>query len=285
MKVYRCYDNRLRCTERRPDLYESFVREENGLEGKGVVLHVTDTAEPSDAHPFGQPMPQSYINIYDGDMMKANLDWIWKFKGQLKVITTPYHNGVHYATLPNQFVPIVDYLERMHANGYVHGDIRAYNMVLNYENSKDLKGWLIDFDFGGRIDESPKYPSGYVKSLDDGFRRGEPGETITVEDDWFALGQVIFQCYSLDHKNKSSVFQELGQLVSLQDEFKSLIRMRGSLVHKAAAKALRDYLSLAVKNSFEFVLEDCFEESLKQCNQVPRTKSNGATGSPPKPKN
>jgi serine/threonine protein kinase len=280
MKVYRCYDNRLRCTERRPDLYESFVREENGLEGKGVVLHVTDTAEPSDAHPFGQPMPQSYINIYDGDMMKANLDWIWKFKGQLKVITTPYHNGVHYATLPNQFVPIVDYLERMHANGYVHGDIRAYNMVLNYENSKDLKGWLIDFDFGGRIDESPKYPSGYVKSLDDGFRRGEPGETITVEDDWFALGQVIFQCYSLDHKNESSLVQHGGQLMSLQDEFDNM--------QLDAAKFLRDYICFANAHGFEFNLGKKFKLSLEDCQQleqVPRTKSNGATGRPPKPKN
>lgn len=274
MKVYRCYDNRLRCTERRPDVYETFLQED-----QHVVLHVTDTAVPSEAHPFGQPMPQSYIDKYNGEMMKAKQDWLWNFKGQLKVIATPYHKGMHYATKPNQYLPIVNYLEQMHDLGYVHGDIRAYNMVLNYEDDENPKGWLIDFDFGGLIANFPMYPSGYVKALGDGFRRGEPGGTITFEDDWYALGQVIFKCYRLQHKNISSVAEQLGRLIILQNEFQKVIEMRGS-----AATFLRDkYLSLAIENKFEFVLEDSFKDSLKGCNmleQNPRTKSNGATGSP-----
>ena len=279
-KVYRCYDNRLRCTERRPDVYENFPGVEQHL-----VLHVPDMLEFRDCHPFGQLFPTSYTKNYEEYTMEADLDWLWNFRGQIKIIATPYHKGKHYATHPKQFFPILNYLEEMHNNGWVHGDIRAYNMILNYEEPEHPKGWLIDFDFGGRIDENPKYPRGYVKILHDGFRLGEKGKSITFEDDWYALGQVIFQCYVMNHKNKSLLLELSGKLVSLQIKFQEL-QDEGFLTCGAAAELLREYLCYADVKGFELGFNDIFFESLTECNMLledPRTNSKGATGSPPKP--
>ena len=173
-------------------------------------------------------MPPSFVDKYIDYPYKADQEWLWKFQGQLKIIATPYHKGKHYVTHPNQLLPIVDYLEEMHKNGYAHGDIRAYNVVLNYDDGNNPKGWLIDFDFGGRVvhGESPKYPSGYRKNLDDGFRKGEPGQPITFDQDWYALGQIIFsKCYTLSHPDVGSsgdIRRRYGIQMVLREEFITL---------------------------------------------------------------
>jgi hypothetical protein len=290
MQVYRCYDNRLRCTERRPDVYENW----SGIRDHcKVVLHIEDIpTTPSTSHPFGQLAPESYTNKYKKKPAIADFDWLWNFKGQLKVIETKYHEGMHYATKPKQLLPIVDFLESMHKDNYVHGDIRAYNMVLNYEDDKKPEGWLIDFDFGGRIDtnEPPKYPTGYKNSLDDGFRLGEPGDSITCDHDLYALGQIIFSiCYSLNHHDRESVSNEVR--LELLDSPYTFKAMNGdySQLEGGAAKFLRDYLCTASEYGFELTLEDRFQKSLKDCNLLqvpnsPRIDSQGATGSPEKKK-
>ena len=195
----------------------------------------------------------------------AELEWLWKFKGQLKVIATPFRHGKHYATHPKHFEPIVNYLEEMHDNGYVHGDIRAYNLVLNYNNRDDSikpQGYLIDFDFGGHFEkESPKYPSGYVQDFADCSRIGEPGNPIIFEYDWYALAQVIFKCYSL-RNDKISCDIELGHLVRLQNDFNDF-KFDGLLYHKDLATFLHEYLRFANDNGFEFRLVHGFDRSLK----------------------
>ena len=152
-------------------------------------------------------MPFSHIDKCLKDPKMADREWLWEFRGQLKVIATPYYQGKHFAIHPSQLIPIVKYLHEMHKTGYVHGDIRAYNMVLNYEGIENQDGCLIDFDFGGHVEkESPKYPTGYRKDLADGFRIGEEGTPITFAQDWYALGQIIFdKCYKLSHINIRSV--------------------------------------------------------------------------------
>ena len=264
MKVYRCYDNRLRCTERRPDVYEHCPSIQ---EHCNVALHITDALAPNDSHPFGQLVPKSYTDA-------AKWDWLWNFKGQLKVIATPYHEGKHYATHPNQFLPIVDRLEEMHKSGYVHGDIRAYNMVLNYDDPNHPNGWFIDFDFGGRIIDLPKYPSGYVQDLSDGFRLGEPGKSITFEHDWYALGQVIFvKCFTLSHPDPASVSDKvrLGLQIDLPREFLKF-KDDYSLLQGGAVTFLRDYLRNATEHGFEFEFVDSFNKSLQDCNLIQQTK-------------
>ncbi len=171
-------------------------------------------------------------------------NWLWKFQGQVKVIATEYRDGVHYSTKPHHFLPIVDHLKQLHANHYVHGDIRAFNMVLQYtdheentigenlaigtDNSQSssnevekCKGWLIDFDYGGMLisdteilDQSttgnnlklnPKYPGGYVRTLSDGRRLGKAGIDIKFADDWFALGTIIFHFHHIPSADKKKI--------------------------------------------------------------------------------
>ena len=231
----------------------------------------------------------------------ARVDWLWKFEGQLRVIATPYHKGKHYATHPKQLVPIVKYLENLHNSGYVHGDIRAYNMVLKYENSDNTinrdnpEGWLIDFDFGGLVkDGNPKYPSGYTHSLDDGFRRGEPGKPITFDHDWFALGKMIFEkCYILTQPkivNYDDYFQ-LQQIVKIQQILRTFTEdnnKKSTLEGGTAAKFLCNFLEEADNIGFTLTLVSSFETSLRNCHLFHEQTINlnkdskGATGSPEK---
>jgi tRNA A-37 threonylcarbamoyl transferase component Bud32 len=100
---------------------------------------------------------------------------------QFLVISIPYLVGKHVATRPKAFIPIIDHLVALHNDGFVHGDIRACNTVLNYsdtDNDIDPEGWLIDFDFGG-MKTKAKYPDGYNASLPDGLRYpGKKGAEI-----------------------------------------------------------------------------------------------------------
>jgi hypothetical protein len=84
----------------------------------------------------------------------------------------------------------------MHEEGYVHGDIRCFNIVFG-------KG-LIDFDFGGRI-ESAKYPPGYNIYILDGRRLGSAGENIVKWHDWYALIHVIFRLHDLQYPEHESI--------------------------------------------------------------------------------
>ena len=84
----------------------------------------------------------------------------------LQIIATPSHVGEHLASRPNQFLPIIKHPEDLHSKNYLHGDIRAYNMVLHNDPPENPFGKLIDFDYGGDIapdvisnESNPKYPS------------------------------------------------------------------------------------------------------------------------------
>jgi hypothetical protein len=128
-----------------------------------------------------------------------NIDWLWDYKGELQVISTTYHDGVHYATHPLHFLPIINHLESLHSQGFVHGDIRAYNMVLprdaaNASAGKVDDGWLIDFDYGGTA-KIVTYPKGYKPTLADGDRPGEAGKPITIMYDWQSLFGLILTKY------------------------------------------------------------------------------------------
>jgi hypothetical protein len=115
------------------------------------------------------------------------------------VISTLYRDGCHVATQPKAFIPIINHLKALHNKGFVHGDIRAYNTVLQYSKTDDKeepKGWLIDFDFGGKAGQA-KYPIGYVTSLNDGRCPlvCYEGSLILKWHDWYAIGQLIFSIH------------------------------------------------------------------------------------------
>jgi hypothetical protein len=69
---------------------------------------------------FGDPIP---IDV-------TEYDWLWQFRGRLLILATPFREGYHFAQRPTDFIPIIEHLEHIHHEGFVHGDIRAYNMVM-----------------------------------------------------------------------------------------------------------------------------------------------------------
>ena len=162
--MIRIYDNRFRKTFRSPEVYLKC----GDVLGKSTeILHLEAEAER---------------HIIDG--FNAS-------DGTLTILSTPYQKGGHQASEPTDFVPIILQLQKLHNEGYVHGDIRGFNTVYAGNNS-----CLIDFDFGGRENEV-KYPPGYKGCLEDGVRVGVANENIKKYHDWWALGQLIFYKYIL----------------------------------------------------------------------------------------
>jgi hypothetical protein len=200
------YDNRLLHTDRRPDLYL-----DAGLgEGGRIVCQISDTAKPEDALPLGARIEvDSSSGSGSGtssggtrssagskEVSSSSRDWLWAKKGQFVAILVPYRHGRHYATNIKDFKPILEHLRRLHENGFVHGDIRGFNMAMKNEN----EGYLIDFDYGGKVAGSvgnpPMYPEGYKFYLPDGDRPRRPERSpITMKDDLQAMTNLMCRLF------------------------------------------------------------------------------------------
>ena len=135
----------------------------------------------------------------------------------LQVIVTPYRHGDHVATKLTSFLPIIDQLEQLHNQGFVHGDIRGFNTVF----AENGRAWLIDFDFGGKVGMA-KYPNGYRKELPDGKRVVDNHSRIIQKwHDWYALGRLIFDVYDIrPPKGKQDMATEF-ELVNLNRAWKT----------------------------------------------------------------
>jgi hypothetical protein len=159
-----------------------------------------------------------------GDDDRSNSpDWLWNCRGQLLVISTPYLHGNHCATSPLQLLALVVELVKLHESGYVHGDIRGFNVVFQ-ENVEDdftatvdfdgkaaevefqgFRGRLIDFDFAGmKGADTPKYPKGYRSSLDDGDRLGTAGGAILEYHEWRGVQHILFLLHDMDPPTETS---------------------------------------------------------------------------------
>ena len=234
-----------------------------------------------------------YVENYIED-----IDWLWKYQGRLLVISTPYHEGVHIATRPNHFLPIIDHLEQLHSQGFVHGDIRAYNMVLQYDTTKPEKpdkGWLIDFDYGG-VHNMVVYPKGYKYSLDDGDRPGREEMKITIMDDWKSLFGLILHFYSFVDKegvvltDKDDYFI-VKQRRKVKSYFNERVASDDVLLlsdFERPAGLLREYIK-CVSHVYDVEPTQKFELDFKKCGFWPMTRqsldaSQAGTGSPPKVK-
>jgi hypothetical protein len=198
LQVLRAYDSRFRPSFRRSDLY--FDKEINP--GSIVICNLDDRTGKGDDR--SQAVQPSISTATPGAAAAAAADTICKvaakkekrnrlfaFEGKFEIIETPFYQGKHYARSPQDFVPVVQFLQDMHRKDYVHGDIRCFNIVFGKR--------LIDFDFGGKVSASvtPTYPKGYAFVLPsrDGNRRGRAGGPITKVDDVYALTQAIFACH------------------------------------------------------------------------------------------
>ena len=171
--MLRSYDCRFRKTERSPDIYlDSRCKDLVGGEVSVVV-----------ESPAGV---RSEVLDHDDDYPL----WTISRPNPLRIIAFPYKNGTHGAKQPTDFIPIIDQLIKLHSLGYVHGDIRGFNIVFGDESG------LIDYDLSG-IPGKRTYPQGYRQDLRDGFRlgtgdAGQDDSTLDTYHDWFAFGKLMF---------------------------------------------------------------------------------------------
>ncbi|KAG7357926.1 RIO1 family protein [Nitzschia inconspicua] len=254
--VLRSYDNRGRKTDRNPEIYLT-VKE---LVGDVEVVfgdanfgnHNVEEKEPPNQFEELSNQPSQELELKEELWTRSSQD--------LLIIAVPYRDGRHYAESPADFLPIIDQLQALHKAGFVHGDIRAFNIVFK----DDEKGWLIDFDFGGRSDVQT-YPTGYRRNLDDGTRMGEERETITKYHDWYAFGKLMFTIHFLPFNDEYNVKQWIFAIPDL--------------CTNNNIDALKVFLQQFCNRQTELMLIPPFEAAVKRSKESHITKK-GATGSP-----
>ena len=263
LQVFRIYDNRFRESSRSATVYRSW-----------------------------QPLSSDTVDILDWDSPNKleNIDSIKGFREpplgkSLQLISTPYREGRHFATRPLDFLPIIDQLKDLHAAGFVHGDIRAYNMVFGERDESNVpKGWLIDFDFGGEVGKV-FYPPGYKEALKDGTRMGKEGQPIEMWHDWSALGNIIFHMHFYDQPIDSTLRLELVEHDKLDKTWTSVRKKWARLGPTNVVKDenVEELIALLQKSeelNWTVGLENYFASDLKQ-EWVKHGTCPKATGSPP----
>jgi serine/threonine protein kinase len=150
---------------------------------------------------------------------------VFDFKGNIKVISVPFIEGYHGPQNKEQMLSVARLLKRYHDNGFVHGDIRLLNIVFATpaENSR-----LIDWDFGGKENESLVYPRGYKQALIDGRRRGVANKPITANDDAYAL----YHAFTLVLRKGGDEWDELKELNATDFILDKLVAVLETLLKK-----------------------------------------------------
>jgi hypothetical protein len=187
--VLRAYDTRVRSTYRSPFLYKNYCH----LRSQTMeVLRVEDEGI-GEIQEFGLGFNGQCTDGKKNStpFCDAKVDR----KGAVDVIAVPFHEGSHVCTNIDQAIAVAKDLKRLHDAGFVHGDIRAMNIVFSSSNPEE--SCLIDFDFGGE-DGKNVYPDGYQFLLVDGHRLGSYGDPIEKLSDVYALWYVLYRCHQLD---------------------------------------------------------------------------------------
>ena len=254
-QVLRSYDSRFRETNRSSEIYRS--KKCHSIVGEGAV--VLELSAEDAANEF----------IHNNDKNPESRT--------LEIIATPYREGVHEAKLPKAFLPIIDQLQELHEKGFVHGDIRAFNTV--FGETAD-EGWLIDFDFGGKVGATV-YPSGYRAVLEDGLRLGESEKAITKRHDWYALTRLMFVIH--DFHPPDGVNEPDVQIASKLELYDSNMFWKGNKNDptKEEIDKLKGLLIRLDGEGWTVRPSELFEKARVE-NVGEQIKSNqGATGSPP----
>jgi hypothetical protein len=215
------------------------------------------------------------MNAEAAESLHSNA-WLWKMRGSLLVVATKYHKGRHWTNSFSECIDVVRALERLHKAGFVHGDIRAFNIIFG-------AGELIDFDFGGRVnlnDGTPKYPTGYKRVLPDGRRLGKPGNPISMHDDWCALMDVMTVFHEIDYVERYAVQsrefrEEVTKLVERDLTMDELIK-DGGIVEGVAAAAVK-LLTIAEKSGCKIAPGMNFMQDLQDFGLYPEDENAGGT--------
>jgi serine/threonine protein kinase len=166
----------VRPTPRNPSLYvgtKNFKR--NDKNEPSVSLFHLKPKEGSPCLQFGI----THSDVDFGHMFSRS--------GQCQVIQVPFEEGAHVCTSAGQGLSLIQDLKDLHAQGFVHGDIRASNCAFSDEDSR-----LIDFDFGGLVNVAT-YPERYIANLIDG-RRVSASESCAPIQKWhdvYALASML----------------------------------------------------------------------------------------------
>jgi hypothetical protein len=165
----------LRATQRRPLLYLAQDEAQKSVifpreEAAQTVLTAPNDA--TNALEFGDPLSE--------DFELHRRDWLWTGRGKLLVIGTRYRHGRHHAEKPTEFLPIIEHLEYLHGRGYVHGDIRAFNMVLG--GSTEARADPVDAAVGIAEDTGSGGLVGMRRFLKDTFNRVFRAESTSGND-------------------------------------------------------------------------------------------------------
>jgi hypothetical protein len=119
--VYKIFDNRFHPTFREP---EAWLRTNDlwiaslGVETEYFLFKESETADPLGG-PLGAEKDAPKTVPYP--------------TGSVRVIKYKFVNGTHYASKVSHFQEIARCLEEMHKAGFVHGDVRGFNMLHPYQ--------------------------------------------------------------------------------------------------------------------------------------------------------
>ena len=217
-QLYRSYDTRLRCTSRSPNLYlpssgddavvgfHCFDDAPSPNEAAKIVLSLPAGAHENEYHPFESPRPEDVDEF----------DWIWSPRGRLLLLSVPFREGRHAAGTFGHFIPVLQHLNYLHEHGRVHGDIRAFNIVFKDEQ----KGWLIDFDYGGKAGVA-RYPANFnFTILKDGKRIEADRGKIDKFHDYYALWHLMYSIHD-SQRSKRAISEKDGR-AELQTDLDSL---------------------------------------------------------------
>jgi Protein kinase domain len=256
--VLRSYDTRLRPTCRSPSVYlTAKVKKVYGKDLKNEPMQL-------DLPTLGRPIlylaknssatedPDVRNFSYTSDIQEIDeetqQDCLWDKNGKLQLIETAFRNShrlnVHEAQRPGDFLPIINHLQHLHEQNFVHGDIRAFNMVFDGED-----GRLIDFDLSG-LEGKTWYPLGYKYELPDALRCGHAHSLIEKHHDWYALGKVIFEFHEFqvpDNLDKQDKILLTFERTELSERFNKLGAKEG-LAEEGLSEGLSELISELFSN-------------------------------------
>jgi Lipopolysaccharide kinase (Kdo/WaaP) family len=203
--MYKIFDDRYRQTYRSPDLWLAKVQNKPGGCAPWLKkLKVEKILEVEEPHAPELNKEYTLGTVNSGPVRYGC--------GKVLVLRYDYIEGAHVPKSLYSFVSVAKQLKEMHDRDYVHGDIRAYNMVFGQTQNDADKAWLIDFDFSGK-ENGKCYPPGYSSLLVDlvGRRAGEPDKPLEKKDDWTDL-LAVMQLFTLFEDEELEQLDQQGKV-------------------------------------------------------------------------
>ena len=131
-QVLRSYDNRFRKTDQSPVIYLSPKCKNIVGEATKSILQLPEQdsgATNGNDEDGDDDRDDDGDNDEDDDDFDEESFWSKPADRTLQIIATPFREGIHVASSPRAFLPIISELKKLHEAGFVHGDIRAFNIV------------------------------------------------------------------------------------------------------------------------------------------------------------